>query len=189
MLACHLRGWKSCTKVNFGVEFHENPPTAQYSDAGDRHIFRFVTFGALFAQTPGLHFEALHGSSFVLVCYLRGCKSRTKVNFGVEFHEYPPTAQYAMQEIERFLGSQILVRCFHKPRVYIYKLSMALALRWYAIFMGANPAPKLILASNFMNFHLLPNTRYRRSRGFPVRNFWCVVSTNPAFTFISSPWL
>ena len=48
VLACYLRGCKPCTKVNFGVEFHEFPLTTLHGDAGDRYVFRFVTCGSLF---------------------------------------------------------------------------------------------------------------------------------------------
>ena len=53
----------------FSVNLCEFPLTALYGDAGDEYVCRFVTVGVLFAQTPGLHFSAHHGFSFLLIIF------------------------------------------------------------------------------------------------------------------------
>ena len=81
LLICNFRWCESCT--NSASYLCEFPLTTLYGDAGDEYVCRFVTVGVLFAQTPGLHFSAHHGFSFLLI-YLRWCKSCTKVNFSCE---------------------------------------------------------------------------------------------------------
>ena len=77
LVICTLDWCKHSTLLEVAPNFRKFPFTALCGIAADEVVCRPVFDRVPFVPTKGLHFQALHHLSFLLICTLRWCKHCT----------------------------------------------------------------------------------------------------------------
>ena len=76
----------------YRARFCSRPLTALYGGAEEGFVCRSVQVCALFAPNKGLHFQTLHASSSLLICYLHWCNVFNGLGLPANLREFPLTA-------------------------------------------------------------------------------------------------
>ena len=83
---------KHCTLLEVTTNVRKFPMTALCVIAAQKLICRPVLVGPLFTTTHGLHFQALHPLSFLIICTLHWCKHCTLLEVTTNVRKFPITA-------------------------------------------------------------------------------------------------
>ena len=138
---CTLHWYKYCTVLVVTTNVRKFPMTTLCGIAAHGHISRPSLSVRFWHRRKGLHFQALHHLSFLLICTLHWCKQCTVLEIAANVRKSPMKALCVIAAQILICRSVLAVRFLQRPMVYIFRLSIPLALFSYAPFIGASIVP------------------------------------------------